>query len=304
MRRAIASGLMVAIAACGDPGHEDDIPATAVDHDYVANTLATPENAAQVMQFAMDLDGDPQGIPDNQLGNALATLAQQGIGLQGSIASSVAEGRFVLLGRVRADLALGGGASWQLYLGEMTVGPPDFGGSGEFVVAADSPVDAVLPGAVSDGQFTGGPGDVRLELPLVDGVPPIPVHLVGSRISGAISEAGCDVKLGGGVTETELRAVVIPAWVDAMNYVVATTPGCFDVPPQCDIDTMNLLDVFDRNDDAIITVEEVLENSLIRAFLVPDLDLLDVDGAYDPGSDGAADSVSFGARLTCVGAAF
>lgn len=283
----------VMLTAC-DAG---SAPPVLQDHDYVANTLSVPQSAAEVTELGLDLDGDPQARPDNQLGAILATLAEQDLDVREAIDEAFYEGTLILLSRVRADFVRGGEATWQLYLGEATVGRPDLGGAGEFVVSPDSPTDAVLAGLIDEGRFTGGPGEVQLDAPLVRGTPAVRVHLVGTKIAGSVSETACEVVLGGALTQTELDTVMIPAWAERMNDRLVNAGWN-------DNYALTLGDLFDANDDYMITAAELRENSLIQPLWAPDVDLFDESGAYNPRADGVADSLSFGLKLTCVGATF
>lgn len=77
-------------------------------------------------------------------------------------------------------------------------------------------------------------------------------------------------------------------------------------PPFCspDSDGEQILTFFDDNEDGMVTVEELMANSLISSTIGnPDLDLLNGAGQPDPQGDGINDSLSFGFGFTAVGAA-
>lgn len=299
-------GVVGSLALVGCGGGDDVIegpPDTATDHFYVANTLAVPTTAAQATMYGLDLDGDPQQRPDNQLGNILSTLAQQDVNVQEQIDEAISMGEVVILSRVLADFAIGGGAEWQIYLGN-EANPPDFTGQGAFTVSADSPDDALLDGVIAGGQFSGGPATVGIEIALVEGGDPLRLNLIGSKIVGSVADGSCDAKLGGAITKNELDTVIIPTIADMMNNEILNDAGCQMTPPMCDSNSQTVLDLFDANDDMMITTMEIQENSLIKSLLAPDVDLLDAAGNYAPRSDGVDDSLSLGVKFTCVGAVF
>ncbi len=66
---------------------------------FVLDSFALPTTPTQAQQFGLDLDGDPQGRPDNALGQILSTLASQGadVGLGESSETAILRGRILVL---------------------------------------------------------------------------------------------------------------------------------------------------------------------------------------------------------------
>ncbi|RMH39808.1 MAG: hypothetical protein D6689_15610 [Deltaproteobacteria bacterium] len=305
-------------ASCVDP--------TGTDHKYVADSITMPANTNQAQQLGMDLDGDPQGRPDNALGQILSTLSQQGdVGLQDSIDENIATGDLILLFNLKATaLTTASDAGGWIYLGANPQPTPctdpmnlatcgkHLDGNGMFDVAADSPRNAVLHGNIVAGKFTGGPGRVTLELSLGDG-DPVVLNLIGARIEvNASDTALTSGKLAGAVTQEELDNNVLPAIVDVMATSIAE--DCAGgTPPDCcmpDSTGETLVDLFDDCSDGSTTcdcqvsLDELKNNDLISSLLSPDVDLLDASGKFNPRDDGVKDSLSLGVGFTAVGASF
>ena len=135
-----------------------------------------------------------------------------------------------------------------------------------------------------------------MRLGLVSGQPPIEIRLAAARIQADCDADGCSGKFGGGIPETEVDTLIIPAMAARMQAVIdasscgPTSPGsCTGLPGQ-------ILGLFDANGDFKVTADEVRANFLVMAVLAPDLDLLDAKGR--PGQDGIRDSLSLGLGFT------
>ena len=227
----------------------------------------------------------------------------------------------------------------QVYLGEATpvttpTTPPVFTGSGTFQLLTASPRDAKLNGSNIGGRYTGGPANVTIQIALVEGQPPIELHLIGTKIQADVTATTCaNGILGGAVTETELNATIIPKIAELMNAAVVGCPNTDDTI--CSPADRSVLTLFDKNQlnapcpsdpslvcpcggtasspewthggcgpDVNITVDEIMANDLIASLLAPDVDLLDGSGNYNPNSDDTKESLSLGLGFTCVGATY
>ncbi len=326
----------LSLIACGDDdgGGDDDVntdPLTGPYTHYVNDSVQVPQDSADTRKYGLNIDGDDADRPDNALGGILAALKGQGVDIQTTVTESVAAGNLVLLHSLQADdLTSDTSAGWKVLLGDPVTGP-DFGGTGAFTVSATSPTDSLLRGSISGGQFQGGPGDITIQLALTAGTP-IKVKLIGARLKANVTATGCtDGVLGGAITDAELNSSVIPGIQVLMNAsvqedapevggeltaCVMAADVCPDNaggdPTTCDVERMicrssttkTILDLFDANDDAEITVAEIKDNTLIKALLAPDVDLLNAAGTFEPRVDGVKDSLSVGLGFTCANGVF
>lgn len=329
--------LPLSLVACGGGGDDDDdddvagpcydnptdpacVNPDGADTQYVADSITMPTSATQAQQLGLDLDGDPQGRPDNALGQILSTLASQGdINLQESVDGQIADGGIILLMNLRATgLTTAPAAGAWVFLGdnpspEPCTNPDDLatcgqhlGGTGTFDIASTSPTDAVLAGSIVGGKFTGGPGKITLELSLGDVAPPITMNLIGARMEVNATETTLmSGKIGGAVTQTELDNNVLPAIVTVMEETLAD--DCTGTAPPCCMEGSTgetLVDLFDENEDCAITLEELRTNDLISSLLSPDVDLLDENGNFNPRQDEVKDALSLGIGFTGVHGTF
>ncbi len=334
--------LVVSAAACGGSTGDDDGDDVVLEggdnHLYVVNSLLLPTNANQAQQYGLDLDGDPQGYPDNALGQILSALAGQSadVSLQDSIDTQINTGGIILLNRIRATaLTTATGVGSWIYLGDTATPAPcidandlvcgqHLTGSASFTLDAASPSDAKVAGQIVGGRFTGGPGTVTIQIALTEGSDQeLTLNLYGAKMDVAVTDttlgsAGSPGKLGGAIKDEDLQNDVLPALhgilEDNINQdCTGTTTG---MPPCGCADGatgQTLLDLFDEqpdrpgtepDGDCVVTLDELKQNSLISSLLSPDVDLFDADGNYNPRQDGVEDSLSLGIAFTSVGATF
>jgi len=326
--------LALSIAACGGDddggtdttttsegdGDGDQEPATGTQTQYVVNTVSLPDNSGS--DFALDLDGDPEGVTDNSLGTILAALSAGGdLGLQESVTASVNNGSILLLLELTTeDFTSHPNAGLKFFLGDtgnITPAPctdetddvcgNHLDGSGQFSVASDSPDDAELLGPIAGGLLSGGPGTVTIQLDLSDapGTEPITVELIGARVEVETMENGLmSGIIGGGIPEDQLTTQVIPGIADV---VVATfNDSCALEGEECVCDSTGdtLAGLFDEDMNCEVTREEVTMNRIVSSLLTPDIDLLDADGNFNPRSDGESDSLSVGLGFTAAAGTF
>jgi hypothetical protein len=267
---------------------------------YVTDSLKVGSTPSEASANAIDLDGD--GFPDNVLGAFLSVISSL-FGFDAQIAGSLESGDVVILHSLHTDsLKKDHAASWQVHLGHPQPDPVLTGG-GTFVIDSAAPTSDTLSGPLDRGRFAGGPGVIALRLGLVSGQPPVEVHLGAGRIQAACDADSCAGELGGGVTTSEVDAVIIPAMAAAMQAVIDADPSCAPpAPGPCTGPAGTIVAIFDANGDHTITAEELKANSLINAILTPDLDLLDADGR--PGQDGVRESLSLGLGFTARNAIF
>jgi hypothetical protein len=135
--------------------------------------------------------------------------------------------------------------------------------------------------------------------------------------------------LGGAITNEELNTSVIPGIQTLMNNSIKddgpdglhptacnasgdTCPNAMNGDTtSCDVDrkicvsstSKTVLNLFDGDKDHVITEAEIKDNTLIKALLAPDVDLLD-GTTFKPLTDGVKDSLSVGIGFTCKNAVF
>src|SRR4051812_2571957 len=94
MKRAWFSLVPVAallVTGCDDPGAAECVNVTSgVSFKFVADTLSVPQSR---MDYALDLNGDQKA--DNQLGNIIGALTQQGLDTQKGVNDAVTGGNVI-----------------------------------------------------------------------------------------------------------------------------------------------------------------------------------------------------------------
>jgi len=313
MTCALAATLSLGLVACGGDDDDDVIVPEGEHYGYVVDGVTIPLNSSQAEDLGFDLDGD--GTVDNQLGNILSALIQAGgagtLDLQGSIDESVDAGSILLLADVQAtSLSSAANVGFSLYLGENPTPAPctnpddpltcrqHLDGSGSFDVSSDTPDDVVVGGNIVGGTFTGGPGNLALQIALAEGEP-INLSLIEARarLSGISETDISDAILGGAIPQEDIDNEVIPAVHGTVEGIIAE--DCTGTAPDCCADPEStgetLLGIFDDNEDCMVPLAELRENSLIMTLLRADVD---TDG------DGEEDALSVGVGATAVNGDF
>jgi len=271
-------------------------PATGVQYYFVTNKLLIPTTQAQTQEFALNVDGDSQQSLDNKFGDLLTLLtsASPSLELQSTLDQAVNSGQVVSLHLVKADDSLNDpSVSWSIFLGQKTQSAPSFNGSDKFALDSATPANSPIVGLLASGHFTGGPGSTRVKMFLLG--QPVEVDLVGVRLEADLSSKGCaNGKLGGGVTDEEFRGKLLPGIADGLSQIIKVDKAAANT----------LLQVFDSDQNGIITVQELENNPLLMIAVSPDMDLLDASGKFNPRQDGVKDSYSVGLGFTCVPATF
>ncbi|HET7143242.1 MAG TPA: hypothetical protein VFI68_04400 [Anaerolineales bacterium] len=271
-------------------------PTTGVEYRFVTDQLLIPTTQAQAEAFALNVDGDPQGQPDNLFGKlfTLLTSTAPGLDLQSTLDQEVNSGQLVSLHMVKADDPLNdSSASWSIFQGEKSLSTPKFDGTDKFIIDSAIPVNLPIIGLITNGHFTGGPGAARVQMFLLKQL--VDVDLLGVRLEADFSANGCaNGKLGGGVTVDEFHSNLLPAITDGLNQMI--------IADEANANT--LLQVFDSDHNGTITVQELENNPMLMMAFTPDLDLLDASTQFNPNQDGVKESYSVGMGFTCVAASF
>jgi len=302
-----AAALLPTLAACG--GGDDGQPTPEGMHYHtVANKVFVPTTNTQAREYGLDLNAD--GTVDNQLGMVLSTLGSMGFDIQTTIDTAVNEGSIILLSDFQTkDFMNTTAAGIQVYLGDKATATPapctdandttcghHLTGSGMFTISATSPSNAALSGKIINGTFTGGPGNLSLQIAL-GGTTAIQLDLIGARAkaTGVTATSIGSVIFGGAITKDDIDNKVIPAIQTQLVPIIArdcpnampTTCTCMD-----NSTGKTILGLFDADHNCSVTVDEIKSNSLIVSLLSPDVT---IDGKM---------ALSLGIKATTVGATY
>jgi hypothetical protein len=295
----LAAAVLPSIVACG--GDDGVVIPEGEHYHYVASQVLVPTTNTQAREYGLDLNGDK--TVDNQLGMVLSTLGSMGFNIQETIDTAVAEGSIVLLVDFQTkDFSSTTAAGIQVFLGDNNMVTPaacnasetynvttktgckhHLDGAGSFVISASSPTNAALGGKIAGGTFTGGPGDLSLQIAL-GGTDAIQLDLIGARVKGSgLSDTmlgtgtSGGVVFGGAITKTDIDTKVIPAIKDQLVPIIARDCTMLANPGAgcgCAADSTGktVLSLFDTNPkDCAVTTEEIQTNSLIVSLLAPDV---------------------------------
>lgn len=310
----IAGALSLGLIACGGGGDDDGgetIDPTGTDHTFVAATLNLPENAAEAMTLGLDIDGKANDGVDNQLGMVLGSIGALApdLDLQMAVDEQLAQGDIILLANLKAkELVNSGGVGFYVFLGDMPtpaacmsdtdmVCGRHLAGGASFASVMDT--DAALAGRIVNGKFTGGPGNVNLQIALGGGVPiDLPLQKARAELNSVSATGWTSGKIGGAISQDDINSEVIPAI--AMTVRASFDESC-DVggtPPNCGCVAgetgETLRGLFDKTpNDCNITDAEVM--AVVAGFLTPDIDL---------SGDGTNDALSLGIGVEAVAAVY
>ncbi len=298
-------------AALPDAAPPDAAPAVdpaGTHHQYVANMIDIPTTGVEADALGLDIDGDPMMRPDNALGKLIAVLLSFGGGdPQVVVDGLVADGVILhLMDLQTTSLDDATGVGFAIFIGDDGDVPPDptdnFSGTETFVVQPGTPIDGLLTGDIVAGVLHAGPGVAYVQITIIDVSPPFIIKLVGARIEADVTATGMAGLLGGAVTSEDVDSVILPEVHAVISDVIAS--DCFAGTCAPGSDGELLLNLFDADDDGMVSLDELRDNDLIRSLVAPDLDLFDADGDFNPRVDGVNDSLSFGFGFTGVGAVF
>lgn len=318
-----AAVLPVSLVACGGDDGEGNVVPEGEHYKYVANKVLVPTTNTQAREYGLDLNNDK--TVDNQLGMVLSTLGSMGFDIQATLDEAVAVGDIVLLADFQTkDFMNTAAAGVQIFLGDSnTVMPaacnagemynPDtktgcghhLSGTGTFTISANSPTNAALGGKIVNGTFTGGPGDLSLQIAL-GGTDAIQLDLIGARAKGSALSADSlgtatsgGLIFGGAITKTDIDTKVIPA-IQAQLVDIITRDCPMPSVPGCgcanDSTGKTILGLFDTKladgttdgKDCAVSVDEIKNNSLIVSLLAPDVEI------------NGKDALSLGIKATAV----
>ncbi len=277
---------IASLAACGG-GDDGPEPPSGPHHGYVVDSVVVPDDKI------FDLDGD--GVRDNQLGQVIGILTGQGFDVQKTLDEAVAKGTIILLYDFQTpDLASSAGAGLSVKLGDNPTPAActsdtdlicghHLDGTATFDIAAGSPNNAAINGKIAGGVFSGGPGEILLQIALAEGSP-IDLNLIGTqaKATGLTEDALGDVTLAGALTETDLNTKVIPAIHAQLGPIIAEDCGVGGTPPECGCPGGStgetIISLFDEDPaDCSVSVDEIINNGFIQGALSPDVTIDGVD---------------------------
>jgi hypothetical protein len=268
------------------------------DRQYVVDTLVLPSTPKELQEFSFDLDDN--NIVGNQLGTVFRSLKTlSGIDLQPDINNALKTDKLVVLVNARSESieAAKQAGTW-VFVGEKN-------DTGKFSVTKTSK-NPLLPGAVVDREFDGGPGNVALPLPLAPGTAAVEVPLIGARVRFTFGENDNleNGVLAGGISVDDVQKILLPAWHKSFASVIAK--DCTGTFPACCAPNSTggkILDFLNTDDDCTLSLEEFQSHTLIKQLFGADLDLLN-GKEFGPNQDKILDSVSLGVSFTAKKATF
>jgi hypothetical protein len=282
-------------------------------YHFVANKVFVPTSESESREYGLDLDGN--GTHDNQLGIVLAALKGFGFDIQATIDKAVNSGEITLLVDFQTNNFMSSaGAGIQVLLGKNPMPAPcssgddmtcghQLTGSGSFDIDPNGPTDAALSGKIVGGMFTGGPGNLSLQIAFGGGSP-IQLDLIGARaqasgisMTGIGSPTDGGVIIGGAVTQDDINNKILPAIPPELENSIMRDCTMLNNPPGCGCKPNStgatILSTFDGKimgspADCQVTTAEVMANSSVTSALQPDVT---VNGQL---------SISLGVKATAV----
>lgn len=283
------------------------------DHHYVISEMLVPSSPSQAINLGLNIDGDAGNQVDNAFGQFTATLQSMDLDIQAPVDEQVVMGDVINLLNFRTtDFTSTAESALWVFTGGNPSNPPctamgcgnHLDGSTMFDIVPKAPSEPMI-GPVTAGEFTGGPGRFRVDLPFLSET--IALDLIATQAEIGGNSSSLSGKLGGGIPEEDIENTVVPAMADSFADIVAK--DCTGTSGTCgctsDSSGETLIIFFDTSPmDCQITENEVANSSLIASALGSDIDLLDANGDFNPGQDGVNDHLSFGFGIDSVGAEF
>jgi hypothetical protein len=305
--------LPLAVGACHDepppPVDDDACPIVQLRDGIPSDPTGTlshwridivdmPNTATEANQFAMNLDCDEQGRPDNALGQIVSTIySRESSDIDAEIKAMIDAGRLIELLSVRSTgLVDATGVALTLRHG---TGVEPYGidvelGSG------------TITGTIDDGDLDldGDQLPIGLALPSLDEVIVLPVG--AARIRATISTQRIEGFIGGGIAKSAWDLIGMPFLYRGLTRAIERDCPALEIgqlPCLCTPSTFGelLLQLFDEDpEDCELTLDELRNNTLVQSLFEPDVDLFDEDGDLNPRTDGIKDSLSIGFGFRAV----
>lgn len=307
--------LPLSIAACGGSSDNGGTTAEGTHYGYVVSKASVPSMPGQDTQFGLDLgaktSSQPDGIVDNAIGRVFLTLTMLQFDIQGTINTAVDQGNILLLLDFQTtDFTNAGAAGLEVKLGANpmpaacssatdTTCRHHLDGSGKFDLAPDSPTDSLVTGKIAGGTFTGGPGNLTLQI-AIGSTTPIKLDLTHARATAtSISPTGMTAVLGGVVTVDQLTTQVGPPLQTAVTAIfdrdcTKTGANCGCKAGSTGLLIENIVDTMPK--DCAISVDELFGNTVVKPMLQPD--------SCSKDTCAMADALSIGIKVEAVKATF
>jgi hypothetical protein len=214
-----------------------------------------------------------------------------GFDIQTPVDTAVGDGSIILLADFQTkDFTSASASGLSIYLGDKatampkpcdTATPPvcskHLAGTGTFTLAANSPTNALVAGPVVGGTFTGGPGNITLQIALTAGAP-IELSLIGARakLTGISATGVTSGVIAGALSDNDLNTKVIPAIQAQLVDIIKRDCTALTTPPDCGCTAgstgKTILGLFDTTPkDCAVSVAEIQNNNLIKSLLAPDV---------------------------------
>jgi hypothetical protein len=318
--------LPFSVAACGSDdktgGNTDpdggQVTPEGTHYQYVVDQALVPVDDTTETSYGLDLGTDKSstaldGSPDNELAQAFSLLATFKFPIQETITQSVDRGSILLLADLQTtDFTNASAAGLSVKIGATPTPPAcdsatdttcrhHLDGNGKFTIATNSPADSSVTGKIAGGTFTGGPGNLTLQIALGT-TNPITLNLSSARVKATqISATEMTAIIGGAVLETDFYNNLIPAIADQVAPILARDCSHSTSTEKCGCDTgstgLLVVTLFDKSPaDCAITANELGKTSPIGSTLQPDV--------CSTASCTTPDALSIGVKVHAVKASF
>ena len=291
---------------------------------YVVNAVKVPMDKTS---YAIDVNGDSR--TDNQLGNIIGALSQQGLDVEKGVKDAIDAGSLIILGTETssdAGFTADTCAGFRLQLGSLLTGTtvPDYSGNGTFMGGGDE--SDVFAGPITGSKFSSGspvtaktPVNVTIALPLIPMATPVVLKITAAQLTVTRAANGTITggELHGVIKDVDVKGKIIPNVAELLTSKIndgsstgADISRLFDTggskePPDCPDSCKVSAGVCAMKADKKIDVCEVATSGLIQNVLAPDVQMFDAAGNYAPNkANTTKDSLSLGLSFDMVGAKF
>ncbi len=299
--------VMIALcAACTDSPAEPEVPAIDPDgehYGWVIDSLRL--GTTDVGHTGINLDLSENLSVDNHVGQVLALILREGDYeeqvhdefqrrlIDGDIIQLLDLQTVDLLDAERVGLLPSIGVDADGDFSNNWQTPADYA-----VATAGAPAVGTIEGRML--RVRGGRMPLTLALPGV--AEPFVLELHAAGIDAEVTPNWLDGYIGGALSEEDIDRVFLP--IVHLSIQAMIDDHC--EAGVCESGSVgdSVLDIFDANDDGVVTQQEVRDQPLMRGIFEPDVDLFDENGDYNPNVDGVRDSMSFGIAFTAAPANF